>query len=215
MASRRLPALATLTGAVMLLGVSLAACGDDDSGTTAQGAVSSAQAAASNVQAAASNAQGAVSSAVGAAQSAVSSAVDAAKGAASSAVDAAKGAVSSAAAAASSALTSGELQGSWVLGAGFLDNVAGDSVPTIEFAADGTASGNAGCNTFTGPYESDGSKLTIGPLATTKMACNAVKSAIESQYLERLGNVAGYKFVAGRLVLEDSGGTTVLLFDKK
>lgn len=65
-------------------------------------------------------------------------------------------------------------------------------VPTIEFTADGSISGFAACNTFSGTYELAGATLTFGPLATTKMACQRPASAVEAEYLEALGGVTGW-----------------------
>lgn len=65
-------------------------------------------------------------------------------------------------------------------------------VPTIEFTADGSVSGFAGCNTFGGTYQLDGTTLTFGPLATTKMACQRPASAVEAEYLAALGGVTGW-----------------------
>jgi heat shock protein HslJ len=45
------------------------------------------------------------------------------------------------------------------------------SPPTIQFGADGTIHGTTGCNQYNGTYTTDGEKLTVGPLATTRMAC--------------------------------------------
>lgn len=41
---------------------------------------------------------------------------------------------------------------------------------TIKFE-DGAASGSAGCNSYSGEYQLDGDKLTIGMVASTVMAC--------------------------------------------
>jgi heat shock protein HslJ len=75
--------------------------------------------------------------------------------------------------------------------------------PTIEFTADGGVSGFAGCNTFTGSYTTDGSTLTLTPLATTKMACQRPGSAVESDYLGALSGVTGWAIQPdGRLFLD-------------
>jgi len=75
--------------------------------------------------------------------------------------------------------------------------------PTIEFAADGTVSGFAGCNTFTGGYTTDGAALTFGPLALTKMACQRPGSAVEADYLNALAGVSGWAVEPdGRLRLD-------------
>jgi heat shock protein HslJ len=83
-------------------------------------------------------------------------------------------------------------------------------VPTIDFAADGTASGFAGCNTFSGSYTTNGNALMLGPLATTKIACLRPASAVESDYLAALSGVTSWEIGAdGRLAL---GGTVPLRF---
>jgi heat shock protein HslJ len=68
---------------------------------------------------------------------------------------------------------------------------AADMVPTLAFDA-GTASGNAGCNTFTGSYTVDGPSLTFGPLASTKKACVPEVGAVETAYLAALQAVTAW-----------------------
>jgi heat shock protein HslJ len=64
-------------------------------------------------------------------------------------------------------------------------------------------SGFAGCNTFTGTFTTDGSTLTLGPLATTRMACERPASAVEATYLEALAGVTSWSIGAdGRLTLD-------------
>jgi heat shock protein HslJ len=76
-------------------------------------------------------------------------------------------------------------------------------VPTIEFGSDGRVSGFAGCNTFSGTFATDGSTLTLGPLATTRMACERPASAVEATYLEALSGVTSWSIGEdGRLALE-------------
>lgn len=59
-------------------------------------------------------------------------------------------------------------------------------VPTLVFGNDGTLSGFAGCNQFNAAYSIGGADLTLGSLATTKMACARPGSVVESTYLEAL-----------------------------
>ena len=56
---------------------------------------------------------------------------------------------------------------------GFMSVLEGDAAPTASFAEDGTVSGNAGCNTYNGPWtqSDDRTEISVGPLATTRMAC--------------------------------------------
>ena len=49
--------------------------------------------------------------------------------------------------------------------------VRGDDPLSVEFGVDGRVSGNAGCNTFSGPYIRDESTLRIGELLSTRRAC--------------------------------------------
>lgn len=83
-------------------------------------------------------------------------------------------------------------------------------VPTIEFGADGAVSGFAGCNTFGGTYTTDGDKLTMGPLASTKIGCERPASAVETEVFAALSGVTTWSIGAdGRLVL---GGHIPLTF---
>jgi heat shock protein HslJ len=79
---------------------------------------------------------------------------------------------------------------------------------TLEFSDDGSVSGFSGCNTYNGPYSVDGGSIDVGPLATTKMACERPGSAIESVYLPALDAVGTWDILeTGDLVL--SGPSTL------
>jgi heat shock protein HslJ len=100
----------------------------------------------------------------------------------------------------------------WTLDVAGLDVPGADKVlPTIAFA-DGSVSGSAGCNTFTGSYTVSGDSLTLGQLASTQIACGTVETAVETVVLERLGKVAGYQATADSLTLTDSSGATLLTY---
>jgi heat shock protein HslJ len=71
-------------------------------------------------------------------------------------------------------------------------------VPTIEFGADGTVSGFAGCNTFSGSYTTDGDRLVLGPLATTEMGCERPASAVEAEYLQALSGLTTWSIGTDR-----------------
>lgn len=78
-------------------------------------------------------------------------------------------------------------------------------LPIIEFGADGTISRFAACNTYTGTYTTDGASLTLGPLATTKIACQRPASAVEAEYLRALSGVTTWAIdLDGRLLLAGS-----------
>jgi heat shock protein HslJ len=67
------------------------------------------------------------------------------------------------------------------------------------------ASGNAGCNRYTGPYTLSGSQLTFGPAISTKMAC-AQGMDVETAYLSMLPNVTSYQATDSSLVLMGASG---------
>jgi heat shock protein HslJ len=62
--------------------------------------------------------------------------------------------------------------------------------PTLELTEDGEVRGDTGCNTFSGSYELDGTTLRIGPLATTRMACEGPEAGQEEHALSVLESAA-------------------------
>ncbi len=64
---------------------------------------------------------------------------------------------------------------------------------TITFTKDGEVFGDAGCNRFTGGYTTgpDGA-ISIGPLATTLMACQENVMNAEATFLVRIQAAVGY-----------------------
>lgn len=81
---------------------------------------------------------------------------------------------------------------------------------TIEFRDDGTLSGQADCNTFTGTYSQEsGFSISLG--AVTTAACG--DGSLDQQYLELLGAVvAGGPDGTGNLALETAGSEQRMLF---
>jgi heat shock protein HslJ len=94
-----------------------------------------------------------------------------------------------------------------------VQSVAIGSQPTATFGSDGTISGSGGCNNFSGTYQSTGSTLSIGPLASTQKACDQPIMDQETAYLAALERTATYRFEDGRLVLVDSSGATQAIFN--
>jgi heat shock protein HslJ len=85
--------------------------------------------------------------------------------------------------------------------------LAGSNV-TAEFGSDGTLSGNSGCNTYSGAYTVTGSQITIGPLASTRMACADPAGIMEqeTQFLAALQTAATYKIESTTLELRTKNG---------
>lgn len=85
-------------------------------------------------------------------------------------------------------------------------SVQNGTTVTAIFGSDGKLSGNAGCNTYNGTYTIDGDKITIGPLATTRMACEQAVMDQESAYLNALANAATFNLGKDSLELRDANG---------
>jgi heat shock protein HslJ len=93
-----------------------------------------------------------------------------------------------------------------------VQSVLTGTTSTAVFGDDGRITGSAGCNTYMGPYQTDGQSLTIGPLATTRMACASPIMDQETAYLAALQKATQYEFESGRLVLRDASGATQATF---
>ena len=83
-----------------------------------------------------------------------------------------------------------------------------DSKVTLNFSAEGQVSGNSGCNTYSGGYETSGDQLKIGPLASTRMFCEKPAGVMEQeqQYLAALQNAATFEIAGDTLTMRDAGG---------
>lgn len=90
-------------------------------------------------------------------------------------------------------------------------DLGGAAVPTL-LLEDGTASGDSGCNTFTGVYSIDGDALELGELAVTEMACDDDIMAVESAYLAALGEITVFEQDGELLELTSESTDTVLVY---
>lgn len=104
------------------------------------------------------------------------------------------------------------LRGEWSVTQMAGTAVANDAGVTIRFDDAGGVSGRGACNRYTGGYEVAPDRLTIGPLAMTRMACTGDRMAIEAAFSEAIGNVAhGTVDDAGVLTLSDAEGRALIL----
>jgi heat shock protein HslJ len=89
--------------------------------------------------------------------------------------------------------------------------LAGSNV-TAEFGTDGTLSGNSGCNTYNGTYTVTGNKITISPLASTRMACSDPAGVMEqeTQFLAALQTAATYNIENATLELRTKDGALAI-----
>jgi heat shock protein HslJ len=116
-----------------------------------------------------------------------------------------------------SAATDAAYLGSWDVtgfddGSGAVVSPVSGSALTAVFHPDGTIEGNAGCNAFSGPYSAIGTSMTIGPLATTRMACSSpALDTQEQQYLVALQSVATWEANDGITLRDRDGAEKVAL----
>ena len=74
------------------------------------------------------------------------------------------------------------------------------------------AGGNDGCNTFSGSYETAGSKLTFGPMAGTNKLCGSPADEVAAKVLAGLAQVRSYESAGDTLRMHDGGGRTLLTY---
>jgi heat shock protein HslJ len=86
---------------------------------------------------------------------------------------------------------------------------------TATFTPDGQVSGDAGCNTYNGPYKLDGTSLTVGPLATTMKACEQAIMDQETQFLTALQTPTTVEPSGATVTLRDSSGATQVVLGPK
>jgi heat shock protein HslJ len=78
--------------------------------------------------------------------------------------------------------------------------------------ADGKVSGFAGCNVYNAPVTISGATIKVGTAATTAMACDADRTALEQAYLGNLARAATFTATSDTLTMFDSAGKSVLVY---
>jgi heat shock protein HslJ len=101
---------------------------------------------------------------------------------------------------------------SWTLVEGMDVTIPDDVAMTIAFEA-GRASGSGGCNRFTGSYEQDGESISLGRVASTRMACDEEVMSAERAYLSALESVSLWSATGGVLVLSDNSDQALLRYE--
>ncbi len=92
--------------------------------------------------------------------------------------------------------------------------VESGSVPTLDFAQDGTVAGSTGCNRFSGTWTEDGDslKIELGPM--TQMACISQEATDQEQrFVAALAEVAGAEQTDTTLTLLAGDGQDLLSFE--
>jgi heat shock protein HslJ len=83
----------------------------------------------------------------------------------------------------------------------------------LNFGTDGKASGNAGCNSYSGDYQTSGKTLKVGSLTGTRMFCDKPSGVMdqEKQYLEALQSAATFEIAGDTLTIRDANGAMQVL----
>jgi len=90
--------------------------------------------------------------------------------------------------------------------------VAGSAV-TATFGAANSLSGSGGCNRYVGAATASDGKLTVSPLASTRMYCaEAGVSDQEDKYFSLLAKSTGYTVIGTELRLHTASGDAALVF---
>lgn len=66
------------------------------------------------------------------------------------------------------------------------EKVAAPMAPTVAFADDGGVTGDAGCNRFGGAFQQDAGAIVIGPLMSSRRACEPAIMDLERTILANL-----------------------------
>jgi len=80
---------------------------------------------------------------------------------------------------------------------------------TVSFA-DGSVTGNAGCNTFRAPYTREENRLTIGPVAATRKVCKKNVMEQEREFLAAIESTTTWAVDRNMLDLHRADGERVL-----
>ncbi len=91
-----------------------------------------------------------------------------------------------------------------------------DTQITAQFDESGVLAGIAGCNNYSGAYETDGQNIAMGPFVTTRMACGEPEGIMEqeTQYLAALETAATYTIDGLTMNMRTAEGATVANFTR-
>ena len=81
-----------------------------------------------------------------------------------------------------------------------------EAPPTMAFDPEGTVAGSDGCNQYTGSFHTDGDSIQVGPLATTRMACDPARNAQATAFAAAFSGATGWRLLeTGELELTGHG----------
>jgi len=85
---------------------------------------------------------------------------------------------------------------------------------TAFFGADGSLTGNAGCNNYTTAYIVNGQSISIQPAAVSGALCGEPADSTERTYLSLLGQAASFQISGGQLILFNSASQEILRYNR-
>jgi heat shock protein HslJ len=97
-----------------------------------------------------------------------------------------------------------------------LVGLAGESPPdgvtvTATFGSDGEVVGSGGCNRYAAPYRIDGGSIGIGPVLSTRMACQEPAMGVETRYFELLESAASWTTDGQEVIVVTADGEELIL----
>jgi heat shock protein HslJ len=106
------------------------------------------------------------------------------------------------------------LLGNWVVGSFVTGSTMAEPIKgtllTAVFGI-GSVGGSAGCNTYSGAYGTNGSRVRIGRLATTQIACDQDVMDQETAFLTAMDAVGRLESRGDTMILNDLRGTTLVI----
>jgi heat shock protein HslJ len=100
----------------------------------------------------------------------------------------------------------------WQLEAIGKQAVVAQSKASLRFEQNGQVAGHGSCNRFSGAATVTGSRMSIGPLASTKMACMGPAMDQESAYLGALEKATRFEMQGKDLLIHSSEPAQTLRF---
>ena len=89
-----------------------------------------------------------------------------------------------------------------------------NAVPRLEFqVSTGRVTGTGGCNRLSGLVRADNQSITLGKLASTRMACPGDIDKLEARFLKELDGTLGYN-IDNRVLTLSRAGRAVMVFKK-
>lgn len=96
----------------------------------------------------------------------------------------------------------------------FSREVHGESPLTLKFMADGTVTGNGGCNDFKATYTLAEGGIGFGPITSTKKSCGGSADEQEFTFLSYLPRIHKYKLEGDELELYTESEAVPMIFTK-